>query len=173
MLFKFNTFAVLALLFGASVALPSDLALVERGLAYKCKASDPPAQCKKDTAILQAREARGCNVWKCIVEGGAAVSACIAAIDEAGLNPLADIACLGAMTTYINDCDHCFGTCKVTIRNSANAVVGSTCVDAGSSGSIQDAQTGKTITFNSSPSCGITSTGGLGPNESLSHEGKL
>ncbi|KAH8793506.1 hypothetical protein F5882DRAFT_459586 [Hyaloscypha sp. PMI_1271] len=184
MLFKINTFAVLPLLFRASIALPSDSILdpvqsterdlspiIERGLAYRCKSSDPQPQCNQDITTLQAREARGCDVWKCIAEGAAALGACTTAATQGGVDPLADLACFAAMTVYIEDCNHCLGTCKVAIFNSANWEVGSTCVDAGSSGSIKDTQTGKTVTFKTSPSCGITETGGLGSNESLDHSG--
>ncbi|KAH9231144.1 hypothetical protein K456DRAFT_1740012 [Colletotrichum gloeosporioides 23] len=61
--------------------------------------------------------------------------------------------------------------CNIQVRNSVGGVVGSSCVDAGATGSVKSSQSGATINFKTSTSCGVDATGGLGPNESLSNGG--
>ncbi|KAK2730926.1 hypothetical protein CKAH01_19089 [Colletotrichum kahawae] len=61
--------------------------------------------------------------------------------------------------------------CNIQVHNSSNGVVGSSCVEAGASGSVVSSQSGATINFKTSTSCGVDATGGLGPNESLSNGG--
>ncbi|TDZ40948.1 hypothetical protein CTRI78_v010033 [Colletotrichum trifolii] len=61
--------------------------------------------------------------------------------------------------------------CTIEIRNSVGAVVGSTCITAGQSGSVKSIQSGATYNFNTSEFCGVGATNELIKNESLSKGG--
>ncbi|KAF6797058.1 hypothetical protein CMUS01_15799 [Colletotrichum musicola] len=61
--------------------------------------------------------------------------------------------------------------CNIQVRNDVGRVVGSTCVNAGATGSVTSSQTGANISFKTSNTCGVDPTGGIGPNESLSNGG--
>ncbi|TDZ31332.1 hypothetical protein C8035_v005925 [Colletotrichum spinosum] len=61
--------------------------------------------------------------------------------------------------------------CTIEIRNSVGAVVGSTCITAGQSGSVKSIQSGATYNFNTSEFCGVGATNELIKDESLSKGG--
>lgn len=58
--------------------------------------------------------------------------------------------------------------CYIQVRNDVGRVVGSTCVNAGATGSVTSSQTGANISFKTSNTCGVDPTGCIGPDESLS-----
>ncbi|TEA16822.1 hypothetical protein C8034_v000820 [Colletotrichum sidae] len=55
--------------------------------------------------------------------------------------------------------------CTIEIRNSVGAVVGSTCITAGQSGSVKSIQSGATYNFNTSEFCGVGATNELIKNQ--------
>ncbi|QKX52972.1 uncharacterized protein TRUGW13939_00043 [Talaromyces rugulosus] len=73
--------------------------------AFAAKATTE--QYQSDITLL---EADGCSTAKCIASLAGVTAACGAAAVEAGLDPLADLACFGSVgASYANDvCTGCF-----------------------------------------------------------------
>ncbi|KAF4784396.1 hypothetical protein HER10_EVM0007894 [Colletotrichum scovillei] len=113
MQFNINTVALLAAaLLPLASAVPSDANAVEATLAkrqrqYQCETSNNLGACNNAIAKLRGHEARGCDVWSCIGAFAALIPACGAAVDEFFLNPLADVACIGAVANFQGPCKGC------------------------------------------------------------------
>ncbi|KAJ0297273.1 hypothetical protein COL516b_010853 [Colletotrichum fioriniae] len=124
MQFNINTVALLAALLPLASAVPSDVNAVDATLAkrqrqYQCETSNNLGACNNAIARLRGHEARGCDVWSCIGAFAAVIPACGAAVDELFLNgagdmwltfdvdPLADVACLGAVANFQGPCKGC------------------------------------------------------------------
>ncbi|KAL2877683.1 hypothetical protein SGCOL_007021 [Colletotrichum sp. CLE4] len=110
MQFNINAVALLAILLPLAFAVPSevtDSSLAKRQRQYQCETSNNLGACNNAIAKLRGHEARGCDVWSCIGAFAAVIPACGAAVDELFLNPLADVACIGAVANFQGPCKGC------------------------------------------------------------------
>ncbi|KAI8251311.1 hypothetical protein K4K58_008872 [Colletotrichum sp. SAR11_239] len=108
---NFNAVALLALAVPMVAAAPSegnvDGSLAKRQRQYQCETSNDLGACNNAITKLRGHEARGCDVWSCIGAFAAVIPTCAAAVDELFLNPVADLACLGAVANFQGPCKDC------------------------------------------------------------------
>ncbi|KAH7074202.1 fungal calcium binding protein-domain-containing protein [Paraphoma chrysanthemicola] len=105
---QFTITTIVALFAAATMAAPS-AAIVDASLVVRDTSAVNALQAQAES-FLAAKEANGCSRLKCIAALAPTVVSCAAALAEAGLNPIADAACIATLAnSSINPPDSCKG----------------------------------------------------------------